>query len=66
MTNVVVIDPDVVKYFPDHDSVNNALRSLTEIIVTQSKFKKIIQIIKEFGYSLKCMIQPEVICKVFI
>ena len=31
-TNVVVIDPDIVKYFPDHDSVNQALRSLTEII----------------------------------
>lgn len=27
-TNVVVIDPDVAKYFPDHTSVNEALRSL--------------------------------------
>lgn len=36
-TNVVVIDPDVAKYFPDHDSVNHALRSLTEIIKTQHK-----------------------------
>ena len=34
-TNVVVIDPDVAKYFPDHDSVNQALRSLTEIIKMQ-------------------------------
>ncbi len=34
-TNVVVIEPDVVKYFPDHDSVNQALRSLTEIIKKQ-------------------------------
>jgi hypothetical protein len=34
-TNVVVIDPDVAKFFPDHDSVNRALRSLTEIIKMQ-------------------------------
>ncbi|MEI6652485.1 MAG: hypothetical protein WCL42_07915 [Chlorobiaceae bacterium] len=31
-TNVVVIDPDVAKYFPDHDSVNEALRSLLSIV----------------------------------
>jgi hypothetical protein len=31
-TNVVVIDPDVAEYFPDHDSVNNALSGLSEII----------------------------------
>ncbi len=30
--NVVVIDPDVAEYFPDHDSVNAALRGLAEII----------------------------------
>lgn len=34
-TNVVVIDPDVAEYFPDHDSVNNALRSLSVIIKNQ-------------------------------
>lgn len=34
-TNVVVIDPDVAEYFPDHDSVNEALRSLTAIIKRQ-------------------------------
>lgn len=34
-TNVVVIDPDVAVYFPDHDSVNNALRGLSEIIKKQ-------------------------------
>lgn len=34
-TNVVVIDPDVAKFFPDHDSVNEALRSLSEIIKKQ-------------------------------
>ena len=36
-TNVVVIEPDVVKYFPDHDAVNGALRSLAEIIKKQEK-----------------------------
>jgi len=36
-TNVVVIDPDVAKFFPDHDSVNQALRSLTEIIKRQKE-----------------------------
>jgi hypothetical protein len=36
-TNVVVIEPDVAKYFPDHDSVNKALRTLTEIIKRQKK-----------------------------
>ena len=30
--NVVVIDPDVAEFFPDHDSVNDALRGLAEII----------------------------------
>ena len=36
-TNVVVIEPDVAKVFPDHDSVNQALRSLVEIIRRQKK-----------------------------
>ena len=31
-THVVVIDPDVAQYFPDHDSVNEALRSLLPIV----------------------------------
>ncbi len=31
-TNVGVIEPDVAKFFPDHDSVNQALGSLVEII----------------------------------
>ncbi|MBI4699527.1 MAG: hypothetical protein HY758_11660 [Nitrospirae bacterium] len=35
--NVVVIDPDVAKFFPNHDAVNQALRSLTEIIKRQRK-----------------------------
>ena len=36
-TNVVVIDPDVAEYFPDHDSVNEALRNLAAIIKRQKK-----------------------------
>jgi len=36
-TNVVVIDPDVAEVFPDHDSVNQALRSLMEIIQRHKK-----------------------------
>lgn len=31
----VAIDPDVREYFPDHDSVNNALRGLVSIIKQQ-------------------------------
>ncbi len=34
-SNVVVIDPDVAEYFPDHDSVNEALRGLAAIIKRQ-------------------------------
>ena len=30
-TNVVLLDPDVAKAFPDSDSVNAALRSLLEL-----------------------------------
>jgi hypothetical protein len=30
-SNTVVIQPDVFKFFPDSESVNNALRSLIEI-----------------------------------
>ena len=36
-TNVVVTEPDVAKVFPDHDSVNQALRSLAEIIKRRKK-----------------------------
>ncbi|MCX5977546.1 MAG: hypothetical protein NTV33_12185 [Coprothermobacterota bacterium] len=36
-TNIVVIDPDVAKIFPDHDSVNQALRSLAKIFRRQKK-----------------------------
>ncbi|MFC1744993.1 hypothetical protein ACFL35_13455 [Candidatus Riflebacteria bacterium] len=31
-SNVVVLDPDVARLFPDAESVNKALRSLAEII----------------------------------
>ncbi len=31
-TNVIVIDKDVMAYFPDHDAVNQALRSIISII----------------------------------
>jgi hypothetical protein len=36
-TNVVVIEPDIAEVFPDHDSVNQPLRSLVEIIRRQKK-----------------------------
>ncbi len=36
-TNVVVIDPDVAEYFPDHDAVNEALRGLAALIKRQRK-----------------------------
>jgi hypothetical protein len=35
--NVVVIDPDVAEYFPDHDAVNEALRGLVKIIKKRQK-----------------------------
>ena len=38
-TNVVVIDPDVAEYFPDHDSVNESLRGLIAIIQKRRKAK---------------------------
>lgn len=31
-SNVIVIEPDVAEFFPDHDSVNEALRGLASII----------------------------------
>ncbi len=31
-TNVVLIDPDVAEFFPDNDAVNDALRSIVNII----------------------------------
>ena len=37
-TNVVMIEPDLLKYFPDHDAVNDALRSLAAILEKQRKY----------------------------
>ena len=36
-TNVVVLDPDVATFFPDHDSVNEALRHLVAVIKSQQE-----------------------------
>ena len=36
-TNVVLIDPDVAEFFPDRESVNEALRSLINIIKERQK-----------------------------
>jgi hypothetical protein len=36
-TNVVVLDPDVAEYFPDHQAVNDSLRYLIAIIRRQPK-----------------------------
>ncbi len=35
-TNVVVVDPDVARFFPDHDSVNDALRHLAAVIESRT------------------------------
>ena len=35
--NVVVVDPDLAELFPDHDSVNDALRHLAAVIRNQQK-----------------------------
>lgn len=36
-TNIVVLEPDVAKLFPDSESVNRALRACGEIIRSQGK-----------------------------
>ncbi len=36
-TNVIVIDPDLIKIFPDHAAVNEALRSLAAVIKQRKK-----------------------------
>jgi len=41
--NVVVIDPDVARYFPDHEAVNDALRGLTKIIKKRQKAEQAAQ-----------------------
>lgn len=36
-SNVIVLDPDVAKVFPDRESVNQLLRALAEIIHRQEQ-----------------------------
>jgi hypothetical protein len=36
-SNIVMIDPDVHEFFPDQKSVNEALRSLADIIKRKKK-----------------------------
>lgn len=36
-TNVVVLDPDVAKVFPDSEAVNHALRAIAQIIRQRSR-----------------------------
>ncbi|HEU4593667.1 MAG TPA: hypothetical protein VFS10_00770 [Pyrinomonadaceae bacterium] len=36
-TNIVRLDPDVAKVFPDSDSVNQALRAIAQIIEQRSR-----------------------------
>ena len=35
-SNIVILDPDVAKVFPDSESVNRALRTLTDIATRQA------------------------------
>jgi len=39
--NLVVVDPDVAEFFPDPDSVNDALRHLAAVIRRQRKADKV-------------------------
>ncbi|HEV3469621.1 MAG TPA: hypothetical protein VG148_09895 [Pyrinomonadaceae bacterium] len=36
-TNIVLLDPDVAKVFPDSESVNQALRAIAQIIQRRSR-----------------------------
>jgi hypothetical protein len=36
-TNLVLLDPDVAKVFPDSEAVNQALRALAQIIEQRSR-----------------------------
>ncbi len=40
-SNVIVLEPDVAKFFPDHDSVNDALRHLAAVIKKQRKTEQV-------------------------
>jgi hypothetical protein len=39
-SNVVVLDPDLVKVFPNSEAVNNSLRALANIIHSHEKAAK--------------------------
>ena len=39
-SNVVVIEPDLTKYFPDQESVNDSLRSLAAIFDRRNKLSR--------------------------
>jgi hypothetical protein len=41
--NVVVIDPDLAEYFPNHEAVNEAPRGLTKIIKRRKKAEQAAQ-----------------------
>lgn len=36
-TNIVLLDPDVAKVFPDSEAVNQALRAIAQIIEQRSR-----------------------------
>ena len=36
-TNIVLLDPDVAKIFPDSEAVNQALRAIAQIIEQRSR-----------------------------
>ncbi|MFH0730522.1 MAG: hypothetical protein V2B19_29780 [Pseudomonadota bacterium] len=36
-TNIVIIDPDVAEFFPGHEAINDALRSLIPISKREEK-----------------------------
>ena len=36
-TNIVVLDPEVARVFPDSESVNRILRALSEVLKRQKK-----------------------------
>ncbi len=38
--NIVMIDPDLIDYFPDQESVNTALRGLVKIIKQRERVER--------------------------
>lgn len=39
-TNIVVLEPDVAKLFPDSDAVNEALRALVRVAERQRRIRR--------------------------